>query len=96
MGVKVIGGQKNFQYLTSDLLSIDEKGYELLKVKCWLKSLNEGDKPIKWLKPNKKGTKLNFELLESEVEFLIEIEKLKKYIEKMNKQLGTDWKIKIK
>lgn len=86
----VYGGQQEFKYLTPTLL---EKDYAVLKIKCWLKMLNGNSKPTRWLKPNTKGTKVNFKTIKTKEEWNQCFEELMNHISEMNEKHGLDMKL---
>ena len=46
-------------------------------------------KPFRWLKPTAKGTKVNFEILQTQAEGDLAIQELEAYIDYVNKTFGT-------
>lgn len=89
--ITVVGGQMNFPFLTNKLPA-DE--YAKAKAHIWLLALNEGNKPKKWLKPNSKGTKINFETVQSQEEYDNGLEELGVFLKRINEEFGLDYSIK--
>jgi hypothetical protein len=88
--MRVVGGRMIFKQLTS---GIEAKKYAVGKAVVWLKLLNDGMKPVKWLKPTKRGTKVDFEFIRSDEEWESELERLNNYINEVNQMFGTDLKL---
>ena len=76
-GITVVGGRMKFNKLTNQ---IDEKEYAVGKCAIWLESLRSGRRPIKWFKPNKQGTKMEFEYMRSVKESNDALAELKGFI----------------
>jgi hypothetical protein len=91
MKIQAVGGQMIFKKLTNE---VEEKEFAIRKAYIWLNMLNDGMKPVKWLKPTKKGTKVNFEIIRSEEELNKGLDELDTYLYDINKRFGTDLKIK--
>lgn len=83
----IAGGQMRFKYLTKEL---PEKTYEVMKIKCWLKMLNDNAKPKKWLKPTTTGTKVNYLIIQNNEEYHKELDTLEAHITEINSKFGTD------
>lgn len=83
----IVGGQYGFKDL-STLLSAEE--YAVAKVHLWLHMLNNGEKPKKWLKAYKSGTKVNFEMIHSQEEYDQGIAELSAFTEQVNKEFNLD------
>jgi len=93
MGIKditVVGGQMNWRRLTS---KVDEKTYEIDKVYCWLKMINDGMRPKRWNKPNGKGTKVSFEGIHDENGLNTALDELEVFIKSVNRKHETDFKL---
>lgn len=88
--VSVVGGQINYPSLTSKLPAME---YAKAKVHMWLYMLNEGKNPVKWLKPNNKGTKVNFEMMKSQTDYDKGIIDLEEYIDQVNAEFDLDFKL---
>lgn len=59
------GGQIQIDLLHSGL---KENEYAALKGLTWMHLVTKGLKPVKWLKANKKGTKINFQAIRTREE----------------------------
>ncbi|WP_339161771.1 hypothetical protein [Siminovitchia sp. FSL W7-1587] len=90
-GASVIGGQINYPSLTNKLPSEE---YAKAKVHIWLMMLNDGQNPVRWLKPNGKGTKVNFETLKDQSDYDEKLLLLQEYINQVNEDYGLDFKLK--
>lgn len=89
--ISVLGGQINYRSLTNKLPAVE---YAKAKVHMWLYMLNEGKKPKKWLKANSKGTKVNFEIVNSQEEYNEGLNSLQEFINQVNEEFGLDYKLK--
>lgn len=87
--VKVIGGQMHFTNLTQP----EGKQHDMLKARIWVNMINDGMKPTKWLKTGKSGTKVNFDNITSEEERNAALEEYKTFLERMNAEHGTEYKL---
>ncbi len=81
--VGLVGGQVVFKHLTTTL---SEKQFEMLKIRCWLKMLNDGENPVKWLKPSAKGQKVNFKAIKDTEDYNTCLDELEKHIVEMNEK----------
>jgi len=91
MSLTIVSGQINYPKLNS---KIPEKEYAIAKVHIWLFELNKGRKPVKWLKPNKNGTKVNFEMIKTQQDYDSGLDELEVYIKRINREFGTDFSLK--
>lgn len=91
MGTKivVISGQIDYKKLNATLSPVE---YAIGKVGVWVGMLNKGERPKRWLKARKTGTKVNFEVIQSEKDLNASIEELKTYVSEIESEHG----IKIK
>jgi len=90
MDIKVHGGQMQFKHLTLKLHREDPKKYEVNKAVVWLNMLNDLMEPVKWLKPNKSGTKVNFNAISSQEEYDKGLATLEAHVEYINKIHGLN------
>lgn len=90
MDIKVQGGQMQFNFLSLKLQHEDPKQYEVNKAVVWLNMLNDLMEPVKWLKPNKNGTKVNFNSISSQEEYDKALAILEAHVEYINKVHGLD------
>ncbi|MEK3955867.1 MULTISPECIES: hypothetical protein [unclassified Psychrobacillus] len=90
--VGVLGGQINYPVLTHKLPGEE---YAKAKAHMWIHMLNDGNKPKKWLKPNGKGTKVNFERIHTKEEYLNGLDELSLYLTQINREFGLDYKVKV-
>lgn len=79
----IAGGQFMFKDLSSQ---VSAEEYAVAKVHMWLHMLNDGNKPTKWFKAYKNGTKVNFETIHSQEEYNQGIEELSIFTEEVNKE----------
>ena len=89
MSFNVKGGQLVAPKMTAQLMKEDASMYEECKVIFWFHMLKQGMKPVRWLKPTTKGTKVNFEIPQSQAEGDLAIKELEAYIEFVNSTHGT-------
>lgn len=87
MNFKVEGGRIIFRDLTN---KIDQRKFAIKKAIIWLEMLNDGMKPVKWLKAGGKGTNVDFLQLHSEKEYKEEITELEKFIKRTNEKFLTN------
>lgn len=90
--IVVISGQIDYKKLNATLNPID---YAIGKVGVWVGLLNKGERPKRWLKARKTGTKVNFEVIQSEEELNESIEELKKYVAAVESEHGIKIKLTI-
>lgn len=88
---KLVSGQLRHPNLTN---TISEKEYAKAKVHMWLYMLNGGQRPTKWLKPNSKGTKVNFDYIYTEEDFDKGLEELESFTNEMNSKYDLVYKFK--
>lgn len=89
----VISGQIDYTKLNTTL---DPKEYAIGKAGVWTQMLNKGNRPKKWLKPRKKGTKVNFVVMQTEDEFDEAFEELRSYLTAVKEEHGVDIKLTLK
>lgn len=89
-GVKLVGGQMEFPHLTAP----QNKEYDIEKVQLWVHMINDGKRPTRWLTPNKKGTKVNFDFISSIESREKALNELKAFLEDLNTIHGLDMKLK--
>lgn len=86
----LVSGQKIFKNMTNKL---SEEEYAKYKAQFWLFMLNDGHKPTKWLKPNAKGTKVNFDYIKGQSEYDRGLLELEVYLHEINEEFGLEYKI---
>jgi hypothetical protein len=69
---------------------IDEETYAIGKAYFWMQLLKDGMRPKKWLKPNSKGTSVNFEMISSKEDKEIAFGEFKGYLNFVNDKHKTD------
>jgi len=86
---KLMSGQMVFKNLNNNL---DDREYAIVKTNMWFQMLNDGKKPTKWLKPNDKGTKVNFDFINnSQKLYDAGVLELQNYINIVNKEFNLDF-----
>lgn len=90
MKISVISGQMSFKHLT---VKITNQEYAKIKINVWMHMLNDRMKPTKWLKPNKNGTKVNFDHIKNQDEYNQGLVELDVYLQEINKDFGFDFSI---
>jgi hypothetical protein len=88
--MKVVGGILDVHALNT---SLDEKTYDIGKAHVWLHMLKQAQIPVKWHKATKKGTKVKFEIPESQEQIDQSIEQLKAYVQDLNKKYDLNMRI---
>lgn len=91
--IGVIGGQIGYKSLTHKIPAVE---YAKAKAQIWMHMLNEGNRPKKWLKPNGKGTNVNFERIHTQEEYDKGLIDLSAYCKQINEEFGLDYKITTK
>ncbi|AKS37398.1 hypothetical protein NP92_02755 [Anoxybacillus gonensis] len=86
----VTGGQISYELLNNKLPAME---YEIAKIHIWLSMLNKGQKPKRWNKPNKNGTKVTFEVIQSQADYNKGLTELEDYIDQVNQQFELDLKL---
>lgn len=84
------GGRIEFEHLTHKIPGIE---YAKAKAHMWIYSLNEGNRPVKWLKPNGKGTKMDFKTVQSQAEYRKGLNALSVYLKDINAEFGLDYSV---
>lgn len=90
--IAVISGQIDYTKLNTTLDPVD---YAIGKVGVWVRMLNKGERPKRWLKARKTGTKVNFEVIQSEAELNASIEELKTYVAEVANEHGVQIKLTV-
>ncbi|GGD05223.1 hypothetical protein [Pontibacillus salipaludis] len=90
---RVTGGKRKHDKMTKELFENNRTVYEGAKLKIWVYMLKQGEKPTKWYKPNKQGTKVAFEFMENQQEADKSVEELKNHITRLNEEIGTDFNL---
>lgn len=89
--VTVVGGQIVYPSMNTKM---SEEKYAKTKAHMWLFMLNEGKKPKKWLKANRNGTKVNFDMIQTQEDYDEGLKELDVYLQEINKDFGLDYKIR--
>ncbi|MEK5058619.1 hypothetical protein BK126_03100 [Paenibacillus sp. FSL H7-0326] len=89
--IQVVGGQMNFKHLTH---KVDAKTYAQSKARMWLGMINDRMQPKKWLKPNSKGTRVNFDTIASDDALKIALAEYEVYLNQINEEFGLDYKLR--
>lgn len=87
MNIGVTGGRVNCTKLTSEL---GDRDYDLMKVGTWRDMLRRDMRPKKWYKRRKEGTKVSFDMIQSNEDALRAIKELQDYLTEVNLKHGTD------
>jgi hypothetical protein len=90
--IAVISGQIDYKKLNS---SLGEREYAFSKAIVWISMLNGGNRPKRWLKVRKDGTKVNFEIIQSDADFENGLNELKKYLAEIKSEYEIEIKLKI-
>ena len=85
--------QKN---MTSKVQKLMPRYYEYLKIKLWIKNINNGFYPVKWNAPTGKGTSVKFASLHDDNTYEMEIAKLDMHCKEVNDRLRTNYKVKFR
>lgn len=83
--IKVVGGQIIFPFLTAEL-SKDPNSFAQRKIIAWHQMLLDRQRPRRWYKASKKGTKVNFDFMYEESEAEAAVAEFKEYIEQVEKE----------
>lgn len=83
--IKVVGGQLVFPILNAELFK-DPASYARRKVLIWHRMITEGQRPCKWFKATKKGTKVNFDYMYEQQDVEAAIKDFEAYIEEVNRE----------
>ncbi|MBD7967731.1 hypothetical protein [Paenibacillus gallinarum] len=90
--LQVVGGQMSFKNLTH---KVDGKTYAQAKARIWLGMINDRMQPKKWLKPNSKGTKVNFNTIPNDDAMKLALAEYEIYLNQINKEYGLDYKLRV-
>lgn len=83
-GITLLSGQMNFPNLKAPV----GKDYEVLRVQLWVCMINDGKRPTKWLKATKKGTKVNFDFIDTKESNEQAFKEVKDYMADVNTIYG--------
>lgn len=89
-GVTLVGGQMEFPHLTAP----QNKEYDIEKAQLWAHMINDGKRPTKWLTPNKKGTKVNFDFISSTEAREQAVGEFQEHLTDLNTIHGLDMKLR--
>ncbi|MFJ8262697.1 hypothetical protein ACIQ4I_12210 [Rummeliibacillus sp. NPDC094406] len=89
--IQLVSGQIVFEKMTN---KIDSKEYAERKAWAWLGMVNDGKKPTRWLKPNCKGTKVNFDFIQSQEEYEKVLDQIEPFLKKINRAYGLDYNLR--
>lgn len=89
--VVIEGGRLNYPSLTNKIPAVE---YAKAKTHLWLHMLNNGKKPVKWLKPNSKGSKVDYQVINSSIEYERGLLDLQEYINQINSEFDLDFNLK--
>ncbi|MFF3923129.1 hypothetical protein [Paenibacillus lactis] len=87
MKIEVVGGQMSYAQLNT---KVDPRVYAIGKAHIWLDMINKRKRPKKWNKPNAKGTKVTFEMINSDESLDAAFSDLEMYLKQINEEHGTD------
>lgn len=91
MQIRMTGGQRLFSRLNT---AIDEKLYDVGKAHIWLNLVNEHrERPVKWGKAAKKGTKVEFSVIRSAEDLEAAFDELEICIRSVNRKHGLEMKL---
>lgn len=88
--ISLVSGEVVYPDMNS---SMEEEKYAKFKVHLWLYMLNDNQRPTKWNKPNKKGTKVHFNYIKTQSEYDVGVGELKAYVDLVNKLFGLEIEI---
>lgn len=89
--IKVVGGQLVFPVLNAELFK-DQEEFVRRKISVWQRMLLDRQRPRKWFKATKKGTKVNFDYMYEQSEADEAVAEFKAYVEQVNEE----WKLGFK
>jgi hypothetical protein len=93
MEISAIGGKYQQRNLTLELLKNNPAEYETAKAVFWLSMLKKRMKPTKFLKPNKNGTGVHFEMLNDQQTYDMAWGEFEGFVANINKQHSLDLKL---
>lgn len=88
--ISVVSGQISYPRLNSKL---PDDEYAQAKAHVWMHMLNEGQRPKKWLKVTRNGTKVNFDYISSQEEYEKGLIDLECYLAEINTRFGLEYKL---
>lgn len=83
--IKVVGGQIIFPYLNKEL-SKDPNSFARRKIIAWHQMLLDRQRPRRWYKATKQGTKVNFDFIYEQEEAEAAVAEFKEYVEQVDKE----------
>lgn len=86
-GIKVIGGQIMITALNTKL---QDKVFDIGKAHTWLGMIEQHERPTKWGKSSKKGTKIYYDAIFTKEDMERAFDELEIYIHSVNRKHGTD------
>ncbi|BFH11741.1 hypothetical protein WJ0W_006920 [Paenibacillus melissococcoides] len=84
-----MSGEMRFSSMT-DKVALDDLQYSALKMSAWLQMLNNGMKPVSWAKPNRRGTRVKWESINSREEENWSFDELEGFVNAIKKRFGAD------
>lgn len=88
--IGLIGGQMLFEKMTN---KVNDKDYAQQKAWMWIQMVNDRKNPTRWLKPNSKGTKVNFYYIHSQEEYEKALNQVEPFLKEINRIHGLDYKL---
>jgi hypothetical protein len=85
--IEVVGGQMNYSQLNTKL---EPRVYAIGKAHIWLDMINKRKRPKKWNKQNAKGTKVTFEMINTDESLDAAFSDLEAYLKQINEEHETD------
>lgn len=87
MEIGLVGATIKNPKLTS---LIGKKQYDIGKVYVWFNLLQRGQRPTKWGKPTKTGTRIEVEFVREQLKFEAAKDELEMYMRQVNREHGTE------
>lgn len=83
MEVRAVSGQKHYKYMTN---KSSERHLAIGKAQAWMDMINDGMRPKKWLKPNAKGMKVNFDFIKTPEQYDEALFELEAFLNEINEK----------
>ena len=93
---QVIGGKMSFPKLTMKLYKDDPAQYSLRKANVWMNMLNELKRPSKFLKPTRRGTRVEYDYIREQKDYDSGLKMLTEYVDEINRTFDLGIKIGTK
>ncbi|MCP6683228.1 hypothetical protein [Bacillus nakamurai] len=94
--MQVIGGEMSFPKLTMKVYKDDPAQYSARIANVWINMLNELKRPSKFLKPTRRGTRVEYDYIREQKDYDSGLKMLTEYVHEINQKFDLGIKIGTK